>query len=90
MKKVQLREILEQLHTELEQTKSVDKTSRELLRDVIKDIYDVLERSSKKPSGGHQSLINQLTEAASRFEETHRTLAATVGQVIDALGRMGI
>ena len=44
----QLRQMLEQLHTELERADTIDDRSRELLRGVLGDIEDLLERKQKR------------------------------------------
>lgn len=83
-----LRETLEQLHTELQQSDSVDDRSRELLRDVMNDIHGILERT---PGGARpESVATRLREAVGEFEETHPTLTEAVGRVVDALAKMGI
>lgn len=85
----ELRERLEQLHRELERTGSVDGGSRALLREILDDIRDLLERSEASRHT-HLSLVERLGEAAREFEESHPRLAATVGRVADALANLGI
>ena len=84
-----LRQMLEHLHTELQRTDTIDDRSRELLRSVLGDIEDLLER---KPKRGTQpeSIIERLREAVRAFETTHPTLTDAVGRVADALAGMGI
>ena len=83
-----LREMLEQLHTELQQAGSVDERSRDLLRDVMADIHKVLEPSSAEAHP--ESLVSRLREAVDEFEESHPALTEAVGRVVDALAKMGI
>ena len=85
----ELREHLEQLHSELEGTETVDARSRQLLHHIVDDIHDLLERSGES-NHTHQSLLDRLREATRDFEESHPTLAATVGRVADALANLGI
>jgi uncharacterized protein YaaN involved in tellurite resistance len=89
MREQHLRQMLEQLHTELQRTDAIDDRSRELLRSVLDDIEDLLERKQK---GGTQpeSIIERLREAVRTFETTHPTLTDAIGGVADALARMGI
>jgi len=84
-----LREALERVHIELQGADTIDDRSRELLRSVLGDIEDLLERKQKR---GTQpaSIIERLREAVRTFETTHPTLTNAIGGVADALARMGI
>ncbi len=90
MSESQLREHLERLHTELEETDSVDDEARRLLAEVMQDIRAILDRSGDAPASSSQSIADRLVEATQRFEESHPTLAATVGRVADTLSHLGI
>ncbi len=90
MSESQLREHLERLHTELEETDSVDDEARRLLAEVMQDIRAVLDRSDEAPASSGPSLADRLAEATQRFEESHPTLAATIGRVADTLSNLGI
>lgn len=83
-----LREMLEQLHAELQRADSIDDRSRELLRAVTNDIDAVLERSGEAPRG--ESLVERLRESLGQFEGEHPALTEAVGRVMDALAKMGI
>jgi len=83
-----LREMLEQLHAELQQAGSVDERSRELLRNVMADIHTLLEPSAAEAQP--ESLATRLREAVDEFEESHPALTEAVGRVVDALAKMGI
>lgn len=82
-----LRQTLEQLHEELEQADSLDPGSRELLREVMGDIREALDRPQTSESA---SLLDRLREATGEFEESHPRLTAAVGRVADALSNLGI
>jgi len=84
-----LREMLEHLHTELQRTDTIDDRSRELLRSVLGDIEDLLERKQKRETQP-ESIIERLREAVRTFETTHPTLTNAIGGVADALASMGI
>ena len=84
-----LREMLEHLHTELQRADTIDEPSRELLRSVLADIEDLLERK-QKPDTQPESIIERLREAVRAFESTHPTLTGTIGALADALANMGI
>jgi hypothetical protein len=83
-----LRQMLEQLHTELQRADTIDAGSRELLRSVLDDIQDVLER--KQVGTQPESIVERLREAVGTFEKTHPTLTNAIGAVADALAKMGI
>ena len=86
----QLREHLEHLQSELASTETVDDSSRELLGEVLGDIQTLLDRSSQDQSQEPEGLVERLRDATRQFEETHPTLAAAVGRVMDALSNLGI
>jgi uncharacterized protein YaaN involved in tellurite resistance len=84
-----LRQMLGQLHTELQRTDAIDDRSRELLLSVLDDIEDLLERKQKRGTQP-ESIIERLREAVRAFETTHPKLRDAIGGVADALARMGI
>ena len=70
MREEHLRQMLEQLHTELQRTDAIDDRSRELLRGVLGDIEDLLARKQKRGTQP-ESIIERLCEAVRAFETTH-------------------
>ena len=84
-----LREMLEQLHTELRRADTLDERSRELLHAVIGDIEDLLERKHE-PRTRPESIVERLREAVRAFETTHPTLTGAINRVADALAGFGI
>jgi DNA repair exonuclease SbcCD ATPase subunit len=89
MRNQHLRQMLEQLHAELQRADTIDDRSRELLRGVLDDIEDLLERKQKRGTQP-ESIIERLREAVRTFETTHPTLTNAIGGVADALAKMGI
>ena len=89
MQEQHLRQMLEQLHTELQRADTIDDRSRELLRGVLGDIEDLLERKQKRGTQP-ESIIARLRKAVRAFETTHPTLTDAIGRVADALAGMGI
>jgi hypothetical protein len=86
----QLREHLEELHSELASTEAVDDRSRELLGEILGDIQTLLDRSGEARGDEPEGLVDRLREATRHFEESHPTLAAAVGRVVNALSNLGI
>ena len=80
-----LKETLEQLHAELEQTQPVDDESRRLLAHLRDDIQAVLKESN--PSS-RASLRQRLDAALVKFEDAHSDLALTIKQVLDNLAQV--
>jgi hypothetical protein len=83
-----LHQMLEQLHTELQNADALDDRSRDLLRSVLGDIEDLLERKKKGTQPG--SIVERLREAVIGFEKTHPTLTDAIGRLADALAGIGI
>ena len=90
MEEQELRKLLEQLHTEIEHTQSVDDTGRALLRDLGSDIRELLARSDADQSQAKQSLFGRLEESISYLEVTHPTLTNTIAQLMESLSNAGI
>jgi predicted component of type VI protein secretion system len=86
----QLRERLEELHAELASTESVDDRSRELIARVLDDVQALLDRAEPAAEDEPEGLVDRLRDATRHFEESHPTLAAAVGRVVDALSNLGI
>ena len=89
MREQHVRQMLEQLHTELQHTDAIDDRSRELLRSLLDDIEALLQDKQKRGTQP-ESIIERLREAVRAFENTHPTLTETIGRVADALAGMGI
>ena len=79
-----LRELLARVHAHLAGGAAVDGSSRELLGTVLADI----ERTLGGPGTG--TAAPRLESLAVRFEASHPSLAETLREVIDALGKAGI
>ena len=90
-KRPELRERLQRLHEELENTDSVDDDARELLGSLLADIQSLLDRSSDADAAHTPGSLSKRLEAATReWETSHPTLSAAVGRVMDTLSNMGI
>ncbi|HXG63859.1 MAG TPA: DUF4404 family protein [Blastocatellia bacterium] len=90
MDKQQLHERLAQLHTELQQVESVDDKDREILQRLARDIQELLEESGGGQAHQHHRLGERLRESVEQLEAAHPNLTMLMGQVADALARMGI
>ncbi len=85
MDQSQLRQTLEQLHAELENTPVADDESRQLLEHLKNDIQAVL----KEPNdSARASLRERLDGAMDHFEDTHSDLTLTIKQVLDHLAQV--
>jgi hypothetical protein len=85
--KQQLQSTLLQLHSELAQIDPDDPRVRTLLEGAVAEIQSVLGQPATSRDA---SLIDRLKESAKNFEDTHPTLANTIGSVVDSLSQMGI
>ncbi len=76
---------LEQLHAELENTKTLDPDSRQLLEHLMGDIQTML----REPNASIRRSLNQrLNVAVAQFEESHPSLTLTIQQVLDHLAQV--
>ena len=85
-----LRELLQELHQELERDESVAEEPRDLLRTVMTDIRERLDRDGGELFDWPASLGDRLRDSVEQFGESHPSVAATAGRVIDLLSNMGI
>jgi hypothetical protein len=89
MDKQQLHTRLEQLHAELQQIESVDDRERQLLQTLMSDIKKVTKREADDEPLPER-LGEGLKEGIELFEASHPQATMVMGQVIDALAKMGI
>ena len=85
-----LRQTLEELHNEIENTDTVDGESRQMLEHLTTDIRGLLDRSGEASHGEYQSLSEMLSHAITHFEVTHPKLTSNMGQVLNILSGSGI
>lgn len=85
-----LKQSLEKLHERLINTSSIDEESKEMLRKLIKDIREVLDKAEVTSVKKHQSIIEGLKEEAQKFELSHPELAGAINIVINGLQSLGI
>jgi hypothetical protein len=86
----ELGKLLEQLHSEIEHTESIDEKGRERLRDLATDIGDLLARSNDEQAQTQASLLERLEDSISYLEVTHPTLTQTLSRVLETLSNAGI
>lgn len=87
----ELGKLLEQLHSEIENTESIDEEGRERLRDLATDIGDLLARSDDEQAQTQAaSLLERLEDSISYLEVTHPTLTQTLSRVLETLSNAGI
>lgn len=86
----ELRKLLEQLHSEIDQTDSVDEKGRELLQALGEDIRELLARSAEESSQAQPSMLERLETSISYLEVTHPTLTNTLSKLLETLSNAGI
>ena len=82
------RQSLQQLHDELEQTKSVDPETRQLLEQLMKEIQATLKDSSGKLPQRNDPMGRRMAESIERLEESHPNLVMALGRVLDHLAQV--
>ncbi len=95
-----LQALLARVHERLNEAGSVDSGSRELLRQLMRDIERALEQGNRAPgsSGAGSSPMAAAAEAhtprlealAVQFEADHPSLSALLNRLVDLLGKAGI
>lgn len=90
MDKQQLQDRLEELHNELQQINSVDEDERRILQKVIGDINKLIETGDADQHHVYDRLGEGLREGIERFEASHPRATMLMGQVVEALAKIGI
>jgi hypothetical protein len=81
---------LEQLHDELQQIESVNEAERQVLEKLMSDIRKLTEAGEGEQHPAYDRLGEGLKEGIELFEASHPRATMLMGQVIDALAKMGI
>ena len=84
-----LRDLLEQLHEELERTEAKDEASRERLRHLQADIRALRKRSGETIESD-EPLLERLQESIDHFETSHPQLTMMLSQMMTILSNAGI
>ena len=84
-----LRDLLEQLHEELERTEVKDEASRERLQHLQADIRALRERSDETIESD-EPLLERLQESIDHFETSHPQLTLMLSQMMTILSNAGI
>ncbi|HJZ68704.1 MAG TPA: DUF4404 family protein [Blastocatellia bacterium] len=90
MDKEQLHNTLVELHRELQQIESVDEHERQILQQLMTDIRKLTGSRDSDQLHAPDRLVEELTEGIERFEASHPQATMLMGQVADALAKMGI
>ncbi len=85
-----LRDLLEQLHKELERTDTVDEKGNEMLRHLDADIRKLLKRSVTGEVDADEPLLERLQDTIDHFEATHPRLTTVLSEMMTILSNAGI
>ncbi|NJD58785.1 MAG: hypothetical protein C3F13_18720 [Anaerolineales bacterium] len=84
------RDLLQQLHDEINNLQQVDEKGTELLKDIDGDIRDLLERSGEAPLDVHPGIVGRLDDAICHFEVSYPELTALISKLVDSLTTAGV
>jgi hypothetical protein len=85
-----LHELLEQLHGEIGETKSLDDKEKALLRDLRADIGDLLDRAEGDRLLPHPTIVERLEATIDQVEATHPALNTLLTKLLAILSNAGI
>jgi len=86
MNEEKITQLLGQLNDELSDADGLDPELTDRLKAATEEIRAALAGDDVEPQG----VVEQLRDAATRFEDSHPTLTNTVGRIADALSQIGI
>ena len=90
MDKQEFREQLQRLHSQLQRLGAADESERELLQQLNSDIQALLEHREDYERHHYDSLGKRLRQTIEKFEASHPNVALLMGQIADALAKIGI
>lgn len=82
-----LKQHLDQLHTELRTTRTLDPETRAMLEAVARDIEHALEGDATDDA---HTVRERIDSAAVRFEAEHPQFARILSEVTDTLAKIGV
>jgi|GEM_PF-1606325 len=85
-----LHDLLEKLHSQIEDASALNKDDLEQLRALESDLRALLERSNAEAAEGQPSVLEQLEKSVGMFEVSHPTLAVTITDLMVILSNAGI
>jgi predicted component of type VI protein secretion system len=86
----ELHNLLEQLHSEIERSDTVDEEERELLQHLAADIRRLLDRSEGEVNPSETSMIKRVEESIDQYEITHPDLTMLLSKLLTILSNAGI
>jgi hypothetical protein len=86
----ELRNLLEQLHTQIEHTENVDAKGLQLLKDLNNDINELLARSENEITNPHPTITHSLEDSIDHLEVAYPELTQTLIKLLAILSNAGI
>jgi hypothetical protein len=86
----ELRKLIESLHDEIQNTRTVDKKGQELLVHLDADIRKLLAQTGAVAAPVHPSTLRRMEEGLDQFEVTHPELTMLLSKLLEALSNVGI
>jgi hypothetical protein len=84
-----LRELLERLHSELEQADAMDEKGNEMLRHLDRDIRTLLKRSGTKVQAD-EPMLERLQDTIDHFETSYPNLTMMLSEMMTILSNAGV
>ena len=85
-----LKESLENLHKELQNSPNIDEESTKILKELMADIQNILERDENIINLGTSKLLDPLKESAGKLEVSHPNITSAINIVISSLTNIGV
>jgi plasmid stabilization system protein ParE len=86
----QLRDNLEKLHGQIQQTQAADAQTQQRLENLKQHIEGALAEPEAGQPHPYHSLRERLTGAIEHFEDGHAELTLTIGEVLNNLAAIGL
>jgi Domain of unknown function (DUF4404) len=90
MDRDQIDDRLRHLLEELQSIETADDDQRRVLQHLKADIEELIEGTEGISQSGYDQLVGRLREGIEHFEASHPGVTLVMGQLADALAKMGI
>jgi len=85
-----VRELLEQLQAEIQNTQNTDEKGKDLLREIEIDIRELLRHTESDSIRVHPTMIQRFENTIDHLEVTHPGLTKMLSELLEILSNAGI
>ena len=85
-----VQKLLEELQKEIQHTDDVDEDGKNLLKEIDKEVHELLTRTGSGPIQIHPTLVERFESTIDLLEVTHPRITNYLAELLDILSNAGI